>query len=106
MSPALLTHSASVQRPTTTADSYGGHSKAWATVYGSLPGSLQPAKGRTIEEFARRSMQVTNTFYTTQAVSLLAGDRLVCGGVNYLVVAFADMAGRGSHYAIHLLRKD
>ena len=72
----------------------------------SRSGSLQPAKGRTIEEFARRSLQISHTYFTTTAVTLLAGDRLVCNSVNYLVVAFADMAGRGSHHAIHLLRKD
>lgn len=106
MTSGLETHSATIERPTYTADAYGGHVATFATVYSGVPGSLQPAKGRTIDEFARRSEQVSHTFYTDTPVATLAGDRLVVSSVNYLILADADMAGRGSHFAIHCLKKD
>jgi hypothetical protein len=105
----LCTKSATIERRTSaqaTANNLGGDVPTWATVYADLPVSIQPAMGRTVREFARMSMQISHTAYTPTPVSLQTGDRLTCDGITYTVQSFRDMAGRGSAFAIHLLRKN
>lgn len=103
---SLCNQTADIQRPTYAADAYGGQTATWATTYDDIRISLQPARGKVIEEFARLSMQITHVAYTGSTVSLKAGDRLVCNSKNYLVQAYRDMAGQARAYAIYLLEKD
>jgi hypothetical protein len=95
-----------IERPTTTADAMGGQSKSFAVTYNDVGGMLQPASGRTIEEFARRSMQISHRIYTATEVACRAGDRAIIDSVKYEVVWHEDQAGKGRVYAIYLLRKD
>jgi hypothetical protein len=67
-----------------------------------VAGSLQPAKGRTIEEFARRSMKIDFVFYTETAIALRPNDRASDGTSYYNVVFFQNMAGQSRYYAAFL----
>jgi hypothetical protein len=95
-------------RPTYTADAYGGQVPSFSAVYSSVVGSLQPAKGRTVEEFARRGMQIDFVFYTAQAITLDTNDRASDGTNYYNVEWFSPngMAGQSRYYAAYLKRKD
>lgn len=50
-------------------------------------------------------MNVTHEAYTTTALSILAGDRLVIGSVKYLVHGWKDEADRATLYSLHVERK-
>ncbi len=94
------------KRPAFTADAMGGQVRTNSTIY-SVSGSLQPASGRIIEEFARRSMQISHTFYTNTEIVLKAGDIMTdASAATYNVVYFTDEAGQARVFSAHLLKKD
>lgn len=95
-----------VQRPTYTADSYGGHTASFAAVYTDIRCSFQPASGRVIERFAKRGIDVSHTAYTPTAVTILAGDRVVFNSENYVAQWGEDQAGRNRVYAVHVKKQD
>jgi hypothetical protein len=104
---ALCTHEADIESVTHAADTYGGQTATFAAFLSGVPCSLQPASGRIVEEFARRGMRVDFTMYSPTDISgALAGYRVTIDSVKYLVVWAEDQAGRGSVFAVHLLRKD
>lgn len=104
---SLCNHTATLQRPTASADAYGGESNSFSALLSDFACTVQPASGRLIEQFARLSMQISHTLYTpTDITSARAGDRVVFNSENYIVVWKEDQAGRASVYAIHLLKKD
>ena len=96
---------ATLSRPTITADALGGQTRTFATV-STFRCTIQPARGKVVEEFAKRSMIVTHRAYTTTAVSVQTGDRLVSDGVNYLIHGWGKSADDGRLYHIDLERKD
>ncbi len=101
---------AQIYRPTMTVDSHGGYTPVSGNselIYADVPNSLQPASGKLIEEFARRSMTITHTMYTPTPIVLKAGDIVSAGNqLTFIVVWFEDSAGRGRVFAAHLLLKD
>lgn len=104
---SLSTHSATFSRPANTTDAVGGLVRGTYTAqYSSIAGSLQPAPGRIVDEFARRSIRITHTFYTPTALTLYAGDKCVIGSGTYIVHAATDQAGRGRVCAVQLESKD
>ncbi len=103
---SLCTKSATIERPSYAADSYGGQVATFATQYTIGNCTIQPLSGRIIEEFAKRSLQVSHIFFTPTEIALLAGDRIIIDSVKYIVVDFGDAAGRGQLYYSHLIRKD
>lgn len=84
----------------------GGKTVTYSVQYDDLDACLQPARGRIVEQFAKRSMLVDYVAYTPVAIDLREGDRVVNGGDYYTVVAWGDMAGRGTAFAIYLKKKD
>ncbi len=94
------------ERPDYTADAMGGQVPAFATLYDSLACSLQPATGRQVEEFGKRSMQISHVAYTDTPITLQAGDRATVGTAHYVVQYFRDEAGQGRVFAAYLLKKD
>lgn len=105
---ALANTSATFERKTVTKDSLSlGHNESFATVYADVPISLQPADGRTVEEFARAGFRVSHMAYTETPMVLLSGDRMVVGSSYYIVMGpQRDMAGRGKAFSVPLLLKD
>lgn len=103
---SLTTATCTIERKATTSSASGGQVESFSTAYSDLPISLQPASGKLQERFARRSMIVSHVAYTPTAVTVLAGDRLVCGGLKYIVTSSGDMAGRGRAFAIYLILTD
>lgn len=93
-------------RPTITTDSAGGQTNTFAALYTDVAGSLQPVRGNTIVEFAKRNMQVSHVFYTQTTLALQTGDRANDGTSYYLVQWFGDEAGQGRVFSAYLLRKD
>lgn len=108
MSIASLSNTAATfERKTSTTDALGlGQTETFAQVYAASV-SLQPATGRTVEEFARSGFQVTHMAYTQTVMSLESGDRMLTGGLYYVVQGpQRDMGGRHKAYSIPLLLKD
>lgn len=103
---SLCNSTADIERATTTVTTIGGKSQSFSVQYNDIPVSIQPANGRVVEDYAKRSMQITHTIYTPTTIALKQGDRVVSGGVYYIVQGWRDMAGRARAYAIHCLRKD
>src|SRR5690606_13535547 len=53
----LCRSTADIQRPTWATDDLGGvYASSWATPYSGIPVLIQPASGRVVEEFSKRSM--------------------------------------------------
>ncbi len=94
------------ERPAYTADAMGGQVAAFATLYSSLACSFQPATGRQVLDFGKRSMQISHVAYTDTAIILKAGDRATVGSTHYIVQWFENMAGQNRVYAAYLLQKD
>ncbi len=94
------------QRPTYTADSAGGQTPAFASLYIDVEGSLQGTSSRTGEEFAKRSAASKFTFYTTTAIDLQTGDRAYDGTDYYIVQSSTDEAGQGRVFSADLILKD
>ena len=104
---SLMTGTATAQRPTITADAYGGESATFAAVISDFPCTLQPTGGKEVLENDQRIMVRTFNLYTpTDITSLRAADRVVFNSANYLVESVEDMAGRGTHFKIRLTKKD
>ncbi len=103
---SLCNMTVDIERKTTTASESGGHVEAFAVVYDDLAATIQPASGRLMAEFERRSMQISHIMYTPTSISLLAGDRVVHGSSKYIVTWFADQAAKGRVFAAYLLKKD
>lgn len=80
--------------------------ETFATLYASIPTSVQPASGRTIIERSKPEMVIDTVIYTPSAIALKAGDRVTSSGVKYLVSSWSDMAGRGQVFAIYAKRLD
>lgn len=105
---SLCNQLATIKRKTSAAASasnVGGHVNTLVTVYEDVPVSLQPKRGSTFIEAGKRQMDVSHIAYSPDAIELQAGDQLVVDSVTYLVQSWGDMAGRGSVFAIYLLRK-
>ena len=105
---SLCNSTATIETATVTSGAIGGQSTTYATAQTLSACTIQPANGRMVEEFARRSIHIDHTLYTPEAITatLTPGSRVVSAGVTYLVAAGPfDMAGRGRAYAIHLLKK-
>jgi hypothetical protein len=105
---SLCNASAVIQAATTTSGAIGGHTTTFATAQTISACTIQPAKGRTIEEYAKRSIHIDHTLYTPEPITatLTPGSRVTSGGITYLVQAGPfDQAGRARVYAIHLLKK-
>lgn len=103
----LCRSTADIQRPTWATDDLGGvYASSWATPYSGIPVLIQPASGRVVEEFSKRSMVISHVAYTPTAISIQTGDRLYSGSVYYEIVDWGDMAGQGRAYRMGLLRKD
>ena len=86
MSVSSITNrrSVSIERPTITNTVSGGQIRTYAAVYSSIRGTIQHADGSVVEEFGKRSMNVTHTFYTPTLLALQAGDRLVNGSETFI----------------------
>jgi len=104
---ALSNRLATFQRKTVTPDALGlGHAEAFSDTYIAKI-ALQPANGRTIDEFARGGFQVSHMAYTEVVMTLASGDRMLFNGAYYVIVGpERDMGGRGKAYSIPLLLKD
>lgn len=104
---SLCNTSATFQHKTVAADTLGlGHNETFATAYTVLV-SLQPASGRTIEEFARAGFQVSHVAYMADVMTLAAGDKMLVGSTPYIVQGpQRDMGGRTKAYSVPLLQKD
>lgn len=102
----LCRSTGTISRPTYSADNYGGQVASFATAYTLYNLLIQPASGRITEEFAKRGLQVSHVAYTPTEVAILAGDKLVSGGVTYLIQSWGDEAGQGRVWKLYLLRKD
>lgn len=84
----------------------GGQVRANTTVY-SVTGSLQPASGKTITEFARRGKSVSHTFWSESELILETGDIMTDGNdTTYIVVWSGDEAGQGRVFAAHVIEKE
>lgn len=103
---SLATTTATIERKSTTASAYGGHTNTYATAYSGLPGTLQPLRGDIRERFARMSVNVSHVYYTATVIVTQAGDRLVVDGANYQIDHSEDMAGRGRAFAIYVNKTD
>lgn len=105
---SLSNTTTTIERKTVTADALGiGHVETFASVYTNVAMSLQPANGRTIDEFLREGFHVTHMAYTARAMTLLMGDRFNHGGKYYIVQGKQrNMAGRDKAYSIPVLEKD
>ncbi len=103
---SLCNQTATIKRTNYGTDDFGGVTISYSAVYTDVPVSVQPASGRTIEEFARRGTQITNTVYTPKAVAIKSEDTVEVGSAIYLVQWFEDQAGRGRVYAIHCKQKE
>jgi hypothetical protein len=103
---SLCTTTATIERKSTAASTYGGHTNTYATAYSDVPGTLQPIGGHLRERFARMGIEVSHVYYTPQAITTQAGDRLVISGVNYPIDHTEDMGGRGRAYAIYVKQTD
>ena len=103
---SLATTTADIERKSTTASSYGGHTDSWSVVYDDVAGTLQPLSGHLRERFARMGIEVSHVFYTATALTTQAGDRLVISGVNYPIDHTEDMGGRGRAYAVYVKQTD
>lgn len=103
---SLSNLTATIERKSTTASSYGGQTVSYATAYSDVLGTLQPIRGELRERFARMGVEVSHVFYTATAVTTQAGDRLVISGVNYPIDHSEDMGGRGRAYAVYVKQTD
>jgi hypothetical protein len=103
---SLATHTADIERKSTTASSYGGHTDSFSAVYDDIAGSFQPLRGELRERFARMGIDVSHVFYTATSVTTQAGDRLVISGVNYPIGHSENMAGRSRGWAVYVRQTD
>ena len=105
---SLCNESADVERKATAAASptnLGGHANTFSVVYDGLKVSApqQPSGGTRLEAM-RRQVEVSHTFYTPSAVTILTGDRVVFNGGYYHVQWAADEGGKGRVFSIHCLK--
>ncbi len=107
MSLASLSNTtATIQRPTVTADAYGGESATFAALLSNFACTIQPRGGREIVENGQRIwVRMYNLYSATDITSARPGDRVVHDSINYIVDSACDMAGRGSHFKLELIRK-
>lgn len=105
---SLCNKTGTFQRKTVVKDTVGlGHDESFATAYADVAIALQPANGRTVEEFAREGFQVNHMAYTETVMSLQRGDRLLVGTTYYIVQGpQRNMGGRDKAYSVPLLLKD
>jgi hypothetical protein len=105
---SLCTETADIKSKATAAASAtnkGGHVVTYTTVYDDHPVSRpqQPSGGIRLEAM-KRSLEVSDTFYTPDPVTVLSGYLLVWNSGNYLVQWAEDMGGQNRGYAIHTLK--
>lgn len=103
---SLCRFTCTIERPTQDSDVVGGLGNTWTPVYENLRILLQPASGKIINEFSKRSMNITHRAYTPTEVALQNGDRLVFNDQNYIVRSWGNMAGQGRGWVIYLESKD
>jgi hypothetical protein len=104
---SLCNETATLQAPTWAADAYGGQVPTFAAVLSDFPCCLQPRGGKEVLENDQRVWVQAFELYTpTDITAARPGYRVVVDSVNYIVDADHDMAGRGSHFKLSLIRKD
>lgn len=102
----IFNTSASFARPVLTGGALGGTTTAPAAVYATaIPGALQPATPREVEDFKKRDLVVTHRFFTApygnfDPAAVNQNELLTVAGVVYRVVHSFDMGGRGRYYRI------
>lgn len=91
---SLMDQLVSVQRATVTQDAGGGEVQAFADVATNVTASVQSLNARTVSDYARRDIRVTNAIYSTYdfdtrlSGGLATGDRIIdADGIKYVVVA-------------------
>lgn len=81
-----------------------GQSRSFATQY-TINCTIQELSGRRVEEYGRMGMTVTHKAYTTTALAIQAGDRLVISGVYYLIKSWGNEGDRARVYSLLVERK-
>jgi hypothetical protein len=103
---SLLNSTATVYRVATTQDAVGGLSRTFSAVYTDIPCLLQPYIGRPgggLEtSAAKRKIDAGFVLYTDTEVSVMPGDKVTTGGLDYIVRMSANHAGQSRLYAIYL----
>lgn len=96
----LLNKLANISRPTYGQDASFGITSPASSVYTNVRVSIQPVSSSVQEFYQQRQIEVTNTVYTDQQLTLRRGDVVTSAGVNYQVLGWRDQAGRGWVLAI------
>jgi len=96
---------ATLSRVTTTADAMGGQVPTWTATYSDFACNIQPRRGGLREKFDRPEMHVTHVLYTATAITAATGDRVVSGGVTYLVQHGGDTAGKSRMTTLYLTKE-
>lgn len=103
ISPNILNKLVTLERPFIVVDeSSGARAQSWEPVLESIdvPCSIQPITSKVQMALASRQIIVTHFIYTLKDLKPSRGDRLVSGGVHYLITGFYNLAGRNRIYLI------
>lgn len=98
-----------IQSPTYTVDSMGGSNPVYTNVAGltNFAGTLQPASGKLITEYARRNIVVSHNWFTTVSLeNVIVGQVLIVSGTLYIIHNHQNEGGRFRVWSLDLERKD
>jgi hypothetical protein len=100
--PSLLNLICDIQEETVTYSDTGSPSTAWADKATNEKCGIQPASGGLVSaEYAER-YNITNVGFFLISADIVAGNKVIVGGTEYIVKRVFDAAGRGHHKEVGL----
>ena len=96
----LLNSTATIGRPSTSADSQGGHTKSYPAVKTGVRCRIRPLSLAERNIGHREEVNATHRVYMLPDEDVLRGDRLTIGSVDYDVMFIQDPSERGHHQEI------
>jgi SPP1 family predicted phage head-tail adaptor len=95
-------HLIDIQTKTDTRDNLGARSTSWTDAQTDVPAFVQDIASNDPIRQDQRMIQVTKKAFTATDPSATEGDRVVYGGVNYVIRGEVDQAGLGKLWRINL----
>ncbi len=96
----LLKQTISVRRATVSNSNNLGIATSYTDAYTNVAASVQPVTSSVQMYYAERQLRVTQTIFVAGTLALQRGDLVNDGTLNYNVVGWRDLSGRGKVMAI------
>ncbi len=97
---ALLDRTCTIQEKTVTQSDTGSPTKTWANKAINVKCSIQTLTGKEISQARSEKLNVTHFMFFEFSADVVAGNKIIENGVDYIVKRVDDGAGRGHHKEI------